>query len=177
MIVGMKTALAAAALGLPSALLAHALVFGNDHAAGGAVQSAALALAALVLVLACALHAVRLAQGSIVARRLSESIPHAITLAVTTGAWFAALELCEAPHAIPPLAVATAIAIACFAMLAVVRGAARGIASIVLAVSSLLREFTMPALPAVDLGFAPAPAALAYARTHRLYSRPPPALS
>lgn len=173
----MRTALAAAALGLPSALLAHALVFGNDHAAGGALQSAALALAALVLVAACALHAIRLSQGSVVARRLTERIPHAITLAVTTGGWFALLERCETPHAIPPLAVAAAIAIACFAVLAIVRSAARCIASIALAFTSALRPFAMPAVPVIDLGFAPAPALLALARTHRLYSRPPPALS
>lgn len=173
----MKTALAAAALGLPSALLAHALVFGNDHAAGGAFQLGVLGLAALAFVVAAALYGARLAQGSVVARRLVDGLPHVAALAAASGVWFALLELCEAPHAIPPLAVIAAIFIGCIIVRAAMRGAARCIASIVLAVSSALRAFTMPALPSVDLGFTPAHAGLALARTHRLFSRPPPALS
>ncbi|HET7813394.1 MAG TPA: hypothetical protein VFL13_03390 [Candidatus Baltobacteraceae bacterium] len=173
----MKTALAAAALGLPSALLAHALVFGNDHAAGGALQSAVLAFAALALVLCVSLRAARLAQGSVVARRMLDCVPHAATLAAASGAWFGIIELCESPHAIPPLAVAAAIAIACFVIIAALRGTARCIATIALAVITALREFVIPALPAADIAFALAPASLPLARTHRLFSRPPPALS
>lgn len=90
---------AAALLGLPAALTAHALLFGHDHQAGGSLHGLALASS---LVAAFFAVAIRL--------RVSAGRFPSVTLA--GAAWFAVIELCEHPHAISILPAALALIVA-----------------------------------------------------------------
>ncbi len=164
-------------LGLPAALVAHALVFGGEHAVGGALQSAALAAGALVLLLALALHSRDAVQGSVLASRLRSQMPSLIALLLCAGAWFAALELCESPHAIPLLAVAGAVAAACILLRAGITLFSRVIANAAIAIIHALEcTYAQELCLACAIRIAPRPVRT-LAHAIRLFSRPPPVLS
>lgn len=161
-------------LGLPAALLAHAFVFGDDHAAGGAAHIIALAAAAVFGLAALALHTGSIVQGSILASRLQANMPRLAPLAVSAGAWYALLEACEPHHTFNTIAVALAV----FAASLLVRGAlslaARTLRSIVVAFCGCEHYLQDAFNPYVSLAYA-APLRLpAFAHSRRLFSRPPP---
>ena len=114
--------LGALCLGLPAAVTAHFLTFGNAHTLGGATHLAlidATVVAVCASVLALCLGAVYFAaatrEGSILASRLDRLVPSALTLAVAATSWFMVIERAEESHA-TPLALA-AIAVICVALL------------------------------------------------------------
>ncbi|HET7813391.1 MAG TPA: hypothetical protein VFL13_03375 [Candidatus Baltobacteraceae bacterium] len=171
-------ALAAVLLGLPAALVAHALVFGGDHAVAGALQSGLCGAGALAFAFAALVHTgKRLQQGSVAAARLRLLLPNLALLLGSSGAWFALFEFCESPHAHAPVAIAAALALACVAIRSIVFVLTRALASVgfaLLQAVSLAPSFT--ATPLRRMQRAPMPLfALAY--SERLFSRPPPALS
>ncbi|MFN2449990.1 MAG: hypothetical protein ABR508_09450 [Candidatus Baltobacteraceae bacterium] len=173
----MAHALVAAALGLPVALLAHAFAFGSNHAVAGALQSAALAGGALVLLSVVALSARATAQGTIAAARVRAHLPHAVWLSISGAAWFGLLELCESPHAIAAAGVAAALIVASLAIHALVGAFARWLAAIAIAVCTGRFDARARAnhVPAFSF-FAPRAHRL-LAHSTRLFSRPPPAFS
>lgn len=171
-------ALAAVLLGLPAALVAHALVFGSDHAVAGALQSALFGAGTLAFVFAAFVHMTNGAQqGSIAAARINRLVPNLALLLGSSGAWFAVFELCEAPHAHAPLAIALALGAACIAVRWTVQLFSRALASVGFAIlHAFIRTPFHPAAPLRRVLAAPMPLfALAY--SERLFSRPPPALS
>ncbi len=85
-----------AMLGLPTALLAHAMVFGSGHAVAGAAHSVALAAGAAALLLVLALRSKQAAEGTVVAARLRALAPSLAGLMIAAAAWFALLELTRA---------------------------------------------------------------------------------
>ena len=167
----------AALLGLPTALAAHALVFGGEHSVGGAFQSSVLAGGLLGLLLVLALHSKQLVQGSIAAHRLRGCIPGFLPLAVSASAWFAALEACESAHALPVIAIVAALFAACAIVRLAVKSAARCVAAITFALLVSSTRLRIAPDSAARFRFAaPQPVRL-LAHSERLFSRPPPALS
>jgi hypothetical protein len=171
-----RTFVTAALLGLPIALFAHALVFGGEHAAGGAFSSAALAAGALGLVLVIALHSRCLVQGSVLAARLRDRLPSFIGLAATGTIWFGALELCENAHSLPLLAIAAALFAACVLVRTAVCAVARSIADIAIVLTGHTHVPARAESRIQALHNQPV-AARSFAHVRRLFSRPPPALS
>ncbi len=168
--------LTAAALGLPSALLAHAMVFGSDHAAAGAMHTAALAGACFMFFAVAALCAQRVAtQGSVIGARLRAVLPSIPSIAASASLWFALMESLEAAHAPALLLSIAALVLAA----AIVQLAARCIGTLIGDAVLALIAFCVTAERA--LGHAlQAPVvlvAVSSAHTGRRFSRPPPALS
>lgn len=92
-----------ALLGLPVALIAHALVFGQAHAMGGERHGLAVYLAIVFSAAAAVLCGLRNARS-----KHARSLPPAALL-LTAGMWFAAFEFTESAHAVPVLLCALAI--------------------------------------------------------------------
>ena len=176
----MKTlrALAAALpMGLPTALLAHALVFGSEHAAGGALQRVALALAALAIVVSATLRSRKAVQGSIAASRLRVGAPSLLALLFSAASWFAILELCESSHAIPVLALACALVAACVAVRAAVGLLARFIAGVTLALVQIFASGLCSVCVWSSMPRTASRPVHAFVVNAQLLPRPPPALS
>ena len=171
-----RTALTASLLGLPIALLAHALVFGGEHAAGGALSTAALAAAALGLLFVVALHSRSLVQGSILAARLRNQLPSFATLAASGSLSFAGLEMCERAHTAPILAIIVALIAACYLVRAAVAAVAKSIAHVAIVLAAGLHVPALSEAHARVQTYAPH-FARSFAHTRRLFSRPPPVLS
>ncbi|MBV8363894.1 MAG: hypothetical protein JO193_04960 [Candidatus Eremiobacteraeota bacterium] len=136
--------LAALALGLPAALAAHFLTFGDAHPAGGAAHLLfidAMVATVCASVLALCVGAIYIAaatrEGSIVAASLDRLMPSALMLAATATAWFVLIERAEGSHALP-LGWA-AVAVICVALL--LRFALGGILRLLAAAA--LRWFTV----------------------------------
>jgi hypothetical protein len=168
---------AATLLGLPVALLAHALVFGGRHAAGGALNSLAVDFAAFALLLIIALHSRELVQGSVLAARLRAQRPRFAALMVSGSAWFAILELSERSHSVHLTAIAAALIIACLAIRAAVNGVTRSVAAVAIVLSSHGAHVPAVAESHIRLRYDVPHALRSFAHTRRLFSRPPPALS
>jgi hypothetical protein len=177
MITGMRVYATALILGLPTALLAHALVFGSEHAAGGAWSSAAIAIGCVGLMLVVALHSRSAVQGSIAASRLRAMLPPTTALAVSASAWFVLLELCEPAHNV--LGVALVIAVVTASVL--MRLSISAVASLFAAVAIALGCSEKRIWHLADSG-----ARLPHSSPHlpdtlthacKLFSRPPPVLS
>ena len=120
--VGFRKFLGALCLGLPAAVAAHFLTFGEAHTLGGRTHLAfidAMVVALCASVLALCSAAIYLAagtrEGSIVAARVGRLVPSALTLALTAVGWLALIERAEEPHAVP-FALA-ALAVVCVALL------------------------------------------------------------
>ena len=105
-----------AAAGLPVALFAHTMVFGDAHVAGGAfhlaVTGTSLVLAGVVALLATGFAII----GGDVARDGSAAAAWAFArlaptswIAAASAGWFAAVESLERPHAIPLAATALSL--------------------------------------------------------------------
>lgn len=172
----------AIALGLPSALIAHALVFGGTHAAGGDLHAALLALAsatalcaAVTVALAACLAGPATVQGTVLARRMREYTPRLRLLVPSTASWFAGIEACERfTHHVPLVAAVTAVAIAAFAVRRALSAVARSFAVIAVVVVIALRtqRRAVPASHRVRRPVRALPTAVAHRRIG--FSRPPP---
>ncbi len=167
----------AALLGLPVALVSHALVFGGEHAAGGALDAAAMSLAAFGMLVVIALQSHSLVQGSILANRLRAQMPSFFMLAASGAAWFSLLELCESAHSLPLVAVAAAIGAACLLVRIAVDAIARSIAAVAIVLCSYWRHIHALAESRILLRRRAPRAQRSFAHTRRLFSRPPPVLS
>jgi hypothetical protein len=170
----------ALALGIPTAILGHTLLFGESHQLGGSFHELFLDVAlAGCAVFAALFAAVALSgassasTGSVLAARLGRYLPGLWSLLASSGLWYAAIEAAEPEHQMPPVLLIAALLIAAALL---VRFAAdtvrRAIASIVLAV---LTAAFAPRLP-VFLSRRRAPAMAWYRRfaTGRRFARPPP---
>ena len=180
-----STAALAIALGLPSALIAHAMLFGGTHTAGGDLHAAFgwLALASV----GCAIVAMLLAayvagtssvQGSLLARRMCEHTPRARALVPSTACWFVAIEGAEHfAHHVPVLAALLAVCGAAFVVRSALQRIARGFAAVVVVIALALRtrECAPLRLQRLDVPYR----ALRVLRAHRRigFSRPPPAFA
>lgn len=108
----------ALALGLLASLAAHAALFGDGHAMGGAfhaalLQAAVVAATGLLLGLsALAWSEGRLtADGSVIASRLRDRLPTTWGVIASAAAWYAVAEAIEPQHAaVSPLFAAIALA-------------------------------------------------------------------
>lgn len=168
-----RALVSAALLGLPTALLTHALVFGSEHAIGGALQSVALAAGSLALLAVVASHSRQAVQGSILASRLRDHIPQFALLGGASAIWFVLIELCETPHSVPLAAVGAALIAACLIVRAGISLLAQSIAGIVIAVARLLVHSQPVAVTVRNVRTAPR-SLRSLAHTERLFSRPPP---
>jgi hypothetical protein len=135
----------ALALGLLASLLAHSVLYGSDHAMGGAyhdllVQLATAGCSAFVLLFAALAWcgATRVADGSVLAARLAAKLPTPAALVASTGLWFALGERIEPQHAeaglFLTLVVVAAIAVLLFAL---ARWGVRSLARVVIAIARL----------------------------------------
>lgn len=95
----------ALALGLLASLIVHTLLFGNDHAMGGAFNALILELATAGCVGFAAFlgglawqGAGRAADGSILSARLADRLPSWPALCIAAVSWFAAGEAVEPHH-------------------------------------------------------------------------------
>lgn len=175
-------ALGAFALGLPAAVLAHALAFGGGHAIGGNLHALVLDLVAVccaaaggALFAVSCLSAGATPQGTLAAMRLRASLPSAPWLFAGACVWFAAIEFGEAHHSIALVQTAISLAAASWLIRSVFRAIARVLACVVWAAASVARSQTAPW---VAFFFAPAaPRRPALTHRFRLFSRPPPAFA
>jgi hypothetical protein len=130
---------AAVVLGLVAALVAHAALFGGEHAMGGAynaplLEFGAAAAAALAAALGTMLWSASryAADGSVLARRAAGSFPGFGSLAIAATAWFAFGECVEPAHAgVPLVATAAALLAACWAVLRFARAVVAVVARVV----------------------------------------------
>ena len=150
-------------LGLPVALLAHALVFGAGHAAGGGNNSA-LTIAAVLFF-------------AVVSMRWRGRLPAFAYVGGSAALWFAGIELCEAPHDVPVLAVVAAIIVACVAVREFVVGTARTIAVVGWTLQSSRRHHPAALISGLRAWCDSVTRIVSFPRKHRLFSRPPPAFS
>jgi hypothetical protein len=172
---------AALALGLVAAFVAHAGLFGGQHAMGGSYDGLLTDLACFgavglaTLAAAATLAGVRFAaDGSVIAARIERHLPGLFPVVVSTVAWFALGEGLESAHAVVALPLAiVALALAAFLVLAVTRAVVRWIAAVAIAIA---RAILVDLRPAVS--FAPAPLAVAPRNPffRRRFARPPPSL-
>jgi hypothetical protein len=166
-------------LGLLAALAAHMLMFGGDHAMGGAYHALLLqialagALSLFVFFAALTLgNADGAADGSIVAARLRERIPRAAAVLVTATAWYAVAEGIEHHHASPsPLLALLALAAASWIVLHLAGAALRALAAAVLAILGV--SFT-PRAPSWSRRPSTRPLLHHRLCARRLFAPPPP---
>jgi hypothetical protein len=156
-----------ALLGLPAALVAHTLVFGQTHAVAGSFHGLAVGVGAGFALLAALLA------GIAAARHTRADAPHVVITALTAIGWLAALEATESPHGIPVLLCLLALALAT----AIVATATRACAQTIAAIVSFFGVRTT-ARAALFAGHA----RFVVCRRHTIgeiaiFSRPPPALS
>lgn len=157
-----------ALLGLPAALLAHTLVFGDSHVVGGSFHAYALEGSAVFAVLAALLASVAAVRGS------RCWTPHVGGTALAAGAWLAALELRESPHAIPVALCLFALAAAAAILAAVVHAFARAVVTVAQFFDAYAKLESVSFVAAFSARIANRRRAL---RDFTLFSRPPPALS
>jgi len=171
----------ALALGLPAAVLAHMVVFGGAHEAGGRFHSLVLegvslgvALFAIALGASAAAAAKFTAEGTIVAARLRQYMPSMLALLASTAGWYETVEGLERASLSPPAF--AVIAIACAAALLFILANAL-LASVAHAAVAILRWPSPQDLARYCVRFNAAPVVV---RTSRLYARrfarPPPSL-
>lgn len=167
--------------GLPVALLAHLITFGDEHVVGGGehglVVVGAWALTAIVLVGAAAsatLSSRRTQSGSVVSARLQAYLPSWAALASTAFLWYLAVERLESPHVSIGLPILAALALLAYLAIVVGRAVLRAFATLAVAWFAPGR---MPlSRPAPRLAYAaPVPALAAPVR--RRFARPPPRFS
>lgn len=154
-------------LGMPAAMLTHALVFGGSHVAGGSAHGFALAIAALC-------GAVALGIGVNAARRGSRaSMPSIGTVALVAAAWFAALEAMEPRHSVPVALCLLVLAV----VAAVLAWSARACThAVALLASSFLRHAAQDEVSSCAFALRLGVVRPTHRRFER-FSRPPPALS
>lgn len=169
-------------LGLVAALASHAVLFGGEHAWGGAYNSALLELTLTGLAALAAAGGALLwsgagyaADGTVLAVRMRELLPGPAAVAAAGAAWFALGECLESAHAgVPLLAIAVALSLASWLLLRFASVALRALAEFVFIIvrgveraRRLLFDFVARVVPC-------------YAQDDnelwwRRFSRPPPA--
>ena len=169
------------ALGLVAALAAHAGLFRDGHAMGGAyagllLNMACLAAAGLFAILATLLisRVGFAADGSVLASRVEGRLPGALALFVATSFWFVLGESLEPQHAAPSLLL-TILALALFACVVwmATRAVVRWVADVVFAIARALyaaREVVRPRV------FQPLAIARLAPSLRRRFARPPPSI-
>lgn len=158
----------AALVGLPAALLAHALVFGSAHAAGGSLHSVLLDLAGAFSALGIAIVALR--------ARCSprDIVPGTLPIAAAGALWFGAIEVGEHSHSVPIVVAILALLFAAW----IVHAVLSAFAHTVYTIAVLLGTPLVRGQRRVTQRFEPtALHARNHAHVFRLFSRPPPALS
>lgn len=161
----LRRAAAGTLLGLPAALLAHALTFGHDHAAGGRLHALFLELAGgfgFLATLAIAINA---------SRRMRHAPANLLWIAAPATAWFSVIELGEARHGIPRALSLLAILAASWLVRAIVRAFAHTLVAVVASLWSRVRAAQARAHRAPRTM---RPPALRPAYRFRIFSRPPP---
>lgn len=154
-------------LGLPAALLAHAVVFGHGHVAGGSLHGIVLALAGSLAFFGLLISATALL------RRIPGATPGIASIAACSALWLTAIERAEQPHALPILTMAAALLLAA----AAVRLFATVFSRIVCAIAAIIAAPFRNRLPrALFLRADAIPRARSAALLFYLFSRPPPAL-
>jgi hypothetical protein len=168
------------ALGLPAALLGHALLFGSDHEVGGPVHGLlvglgfALCAGILAFFAALAWRGNGAADGSVLASRLRDCLPGVATIFIAAASYFTLFESFEQTHAVN--GVPTTLALLLFASWSVrelARFAIRLIAEAVIAVVRFryaARAANWPIRTRPIFVFVPNPA------TRRRFARPPPTM-
>ena len=154
----------AALLGLPAALFAHALLFGNEHTLAGSLHGPALEAGMLFGFLAALLAAI----GAVRNRRACS--PGFADIASGAAIWFSLIELCERSHEIPVLLAAAAILFASWVVRAVLLAFRRTI----VAIAAILHEALSPHGVGIVTARSAQPIAQSFAIRFRLFSRPPP---
>jgi hypothetical protein len=169
----------AIALGLLASLVAHAAIFGGDHAMGGAynevlVQTAIAACVGLVASFGTLawVGRGRASDGSVLASRLSQHLPDFPMLFASSAAWYTLAEALE-PHHAPAsaLVILIALASAAFAILLGARGLLRTLAKAVLAIAPT--DFS-PRSPAWVRRPQAVPVVRRSPLLRRRFARPPP---
>lgn len=115
-----------ALLGLPAALLAHFLVFGNAHAAGGSAHGA-------LVDAACAFGFLAALAFAIAACRRIRIAPSFTPIVLGAASWFAGVEFSEHQSAVPLLLSALAILLCSWLIRATVRAFAHVVVAILAA--------------------------------------------
>lgn len=161
----LRRAAAGTLLGLPAALLAHALTFGHDHAAGGRLHALFLDLAGSFGFFATLVIAVS------ASRRLRLAPSNVLWIAVPAIAWFSGIEAGEARHGIPHALSLLAILAASWLVRAIVRAFAQTLVAVIVSLWSRVRAAQPPIQCAPRNLSLPA---LRPAYRFRIFSRPPP---
>jgi len=161
----LRKAAAGVLLALPAALLAHAIAFGHDHAAGGRLHALFLELAGVSGFFATLAIAVR-AQ-----RRMRLTRASVLWIAVPAVAWFSGIEAVEARHGIPHALSLAAIFAASWLVRAIVRAFAQTLVAVAALLWSRVRAPQFRAQRASRNAWLPA---LRPAYRFRIFSRPPP---
>ena len=169
-------------LGLLASLFAHAALFGNDHAMGGAysqtlAQTAIAGCAGLLAFLAALawLGAKHAADGSVLVRRMATALPSLPAVVAAAGGWFVLGERIEPDHgAAPILLTVLALAAAAWVVRRLVEAVAGLLADAVIAVNSSLFA---PRAPYWSRRAAPVPLLRRSPLLRRRFARPPPIAS
>jgi hypothetical protein len=167
------------ALGLLASLTAHAVLYGGEHAVGGIYHAlllqAALGAGLSLLVLLAALAWSQrggTADGSVLASRLRERLPGAVSVFSATVLWYAGVEGLEPHHAdAPPVAAALVLAGAAWLIARLARTVAGAFAHVVIAVT---RSAFSPRTRSWRRRPASPPLARRFYSARRHYARPPP---
>jgi hypothetical protein len=168
----------ALALGLLASLAAHALLYGGEHAMGGAYHAllvqAALAggVSLLAFFGALAWSESRAADGSVLAARLRERLPGLTSILPAAALWYAAAEAIEPHHAdASPIASLLSLAVAAWLVLRLASWIVDALAGAVIAV---LRASFSPRTPTWKRRPRSRPILRRALRARRLFARPPP---
>lgn len=171
--------LGAIGLGLPAAVLAHAILYSNDHAMGGShrelfslfASTTVLGFAAFWIVLSL-IGRGRICQGRVLNAAINQLLPSAESLFAATFGWFWLAESIESGHgSAPAFWILTALLGSSALLKLVVRASLRALAKIVFAADSgdfKSRSYRCVSIARQPLATAPAVQVL------RLFSRPPP---
>jgi hypothetical protein len=168
----------AVGLGLLASLVAHAAIYGNEHAFGGNYNTTLLSLA-LAALLGFAFAVANLAWagrdccvGTILASRLAELVPPLPALALSASAWFTCGELIERAHAPAPFwLIAAALCAAAFGVRYFSKLLVRAVAAITIAI--VARPFSARIFRAPRI-FVVLTIARAATYLGRRFARPPP---
>jgi hypothetical protein len=172
----------AVALGLLASLGAHAALFGDGHAVGGAYHAlllegglaAAVSLIAFFSALAWSESGLT-ADGSVVATRLRDGLPSLAAVFASAGAWYALAEAAEPQHAAAaPVFAIGVLALAAWLILRFARTIARAVGAAVFAIRGTVFAPRLP-LRRCRPQLRPLPRRLLFAR--RRFARPPPIIA
>jgi hypothetical protein len=170
----------ATVLGLVAALVAHAVLFGKEHAWGGAYHSAFLQLTlAAVAGLVAAAGALLwsgarcAADGTVLAARMRSMLPGWGAIAVAGAVWYTLGERLEARHAVVPLAaIVLLLVLIAWLLTRLASAALRALATFVFAIARGAKRESRPPFAFVRR------VAPHYAQDerawHRRFTRPPP---